>query len=78
MFDMDCVSESDVLAASRLVNNDRRFAAQSSQAGKKSRKTSGTRVQKLICRTQISNGVDKLDPNTKRIKITFISIAYFY
>ena len=27
-------------------------------------------VQKLICRTQISNGVDRLDPNTTRIKIT--------
>ena len=25
-------------------------------------------VQKLICRTQISNGVDRLDPNTTRKK----------
>ena len=44
-----------------------------------SRLFSSTRlVQKLICRTQISNGVDRLDPNTTRIKIMFISIAYFY
>ena len=34
--------------------------------------------QKLICRTQISNGIDRLDPNTTHIKIMFIWIAYFY
>ena len=33
---------------------------------------------KLICRTQISNGADRLDPNTTRIKITLIWIVYFY
>ena len=27
-------------------------------------------VQKLICRTQIGNGVDRLYPNTTRVKIT--------